>query len=53
MLSCLQPGLLPVRGSALAENRQASDAGFFDHESCRMEAADNPFGVEVLPMSSE
>lgn len=27
------------------------DLGFFDHETCRLECADNPFGAKVLPMS--
>ena len=29
------------------------DLGFFDHETCRIESAENPFGAKVLPMSSE
>ena len=29
------------------------DLGFFDHETCRLESAENPFGAKVLPMSSE
>jgi len=29
------------------------DLGFFDNECCRVEAADNPFGVKVLPMPPE
>lgn len=28
------------------------DLGFFDHESGRVECAENPFGAKVLPMSS-
>jgi len=27
------------------------DLGFFDHETCRLEPGDNPFGPKVLPMS--
>jgi hypothetical protein len=27
------------------------DLGFFDHETCRLGAAQNPFGAKVLPMS--
>ena len=27
------------------------DRGFFDHETCRLESADNPFAAKVLPMS--
>jgi putative transposase len=27
------------------------DLGFFDHETCRLEPADNPFQAKVLPMS--
>jgi putative transposase len=27
------------------------DLGFFDHETCRLEPAENPFGPKVLPMS--
>ncbi len=27
------------------------DLGFFDHETCRLESADNPFAAKVLPMS--
>jgi putative transposase len=27
------------------------DLGFFDHETCRLECAENPFGAKVLPMS--
>lgn len=27
------------------------DLGFFDHETCRLEPAENPFGPRVLPMS--
>ena len=27
------------------------DLGFFDHETCRVEPADNPFEAKVLPMS--
>jgi hypothetical protein len=26
------------------------DLGFFDHESGRVECAENPFGAKVLPM---
>jgi putative transposase len=29
------------------------DLGFFDHQSGRLECADNPFGAKVLPMSPE
>jgi putative transposase len=29
------------------------DLGFFDNECCRVEAAENPFGVKVLPMPPE
>ncbi len=29
------------------------DLGFFDHESTRVECAENPFGAKVLPMSPE
>lgn len=29
------------------------DLGYFDHESCRLECAPNPFGAKVLPMSPE
>jgi putative transposase len=29
------------------------DLGFFDDETSRLEPATNPFGVKVLPMSSE
>ena len=25
--------------------------GFFDHETCRIESADNPFAAKLLPMS--
>ena len=28
------------------------DLGFFDHETGRVECADNPFATQVLPMSS-
>ena len=27
------------------------DLGFFDHETCRIESAQNPFAAKVLPMS--
>jgi hypothetical protein len=27
------------------------DLGFFDHETCRLGSAENPFGAKVLPMS--
>ncbi len=27
------------------------DLGYFDHETCRLEAIENPFSVKVLPMS--
>ena len=27
------------------------DLGFFDHETGRLESADNPFAAKVLPMS--
>jgi putative transposase len=27
------------------------DLGYFDHETCRLESADNPFDAKVLPMS--
>jgi putative transposase len=27
------------------------DLGFFDHETCRIESAANPFAAKVLPMS--
>jgi len=29
------------------------DLGYFDHETCRLEPIENPFGPKVLPMSSE
>jgi putative transposase len=29
------------------------DLGFFDHETARVECAENPFGAKVLPMSPE
>ena len=29
------------------------DLGFFDHETCRLESAHNPFNEKVLPMSPE
>jgi len=29
------------------------DLGYFDHEACRVEPIDNPFGPKVLPMCSE
>ena len=28
------------------------DLGFFDHETCRLESAENPFGAKVSPMWS-
>jgi putative transposase len=28
------------------------DLGFFDHQTCRLESADNPFAAKVLPMCS-
>ena len=28
------------------------DLGYFDEETCRVEAGENPFGSKVLPMSS-
>jgi len=28
------------------------DLGYFDHETCRLEPLDNPFGPKVLPMFS-
>ncbi len=27
------------------------DPGYFDHETCRLEPLENPFGAKVLPMS--
>ena len=27
------------------------DLGFFDHETCRIESAENPFAAKVSPMS--
>jgi putative transposase len=27
------------------------DLGFFDHETCRIESAANPFAAKLLPMS--
>jgi len=27
------------------------DLGYFDHETCRLEPIENPFGPKVLPMS--
>jgi hypothetical protein len=27
------------------------DLGYFDHETCRLEPIENPFGTKVLPMS--
>ena len=27
------------------------DLGFFDHETCRIESAQNPFAAKLLPMS--
>jgi putative transposase len=29
------------------------DLGFFDHETCRLESAENPFGAKVSPMCPE
>jgi hypothetical protein len=29
------------------------DLGYFDHETCRLEPIENPFGPKVLPMSPE
>ena len=29
------------------------DLGYFDHETCRLESAHNPFEAKVLPMCSE
>ncbi len=29
------------------------DLGFFDHETCRIESAENPFVAKVSPMSPE
>ena len=29
------------------------DLGYFDHETCRLEPLENPFGAKVLPMSPE
>ena len=29
------------------------ELGYFDHETCRLEPLDNPFGPKVLPMSPE
>ncbi len=28
------------------------DLGFFDHKTCRIESAENPFAAKVLPMSA-
>jgi putative transposase len=27
------------------------DSGFFDHETCRVESAENPFAAKLSPMS--
>jgi len=27
------------------------DLGFFDHETCRLECAENPFAAKLSPMS--
>jgi hypothetical protein len=27
------------------------DLGFFEHETCQLESAENPFGAKVLPIS--
>jgi putative transposase len=29
------------------------DLGYFNHETCRLEPIENPFGTKVLPMSPE
>jgi putative transposase len=29
------------------------DLGYFDHQTCRLESLENPFGPKVLPMSPE
>jgi putative transposase len=29
------------------------DLGYFDHQTCRLEPLENPFGPKVLPMSPE
>src|SRR5215216_1812166 len=29
------------------------DLGYFDHDTCRLEPLENPFGPKVLPMSPE
>jgi putative transposase len=28
------------------------DLGFFDHETCRLESAENPFAAKLLPIVS-
>jgi hypothetical protein len=33
--------------------RRIDDLGYFDHETCRLEPIENPFGPKVLPMSPE
>jgi putative transposase len=29
------------------------DLGYFDHQECRLEPTENPFGAKMLPMSPE
>jgi putative transposase len=49
---------LPIRTPQVADqvwlvSFMHYDLGFFDNECCRVEAAENPFGVKALPMPPE
>jgi putative transposase len=46
-------GVKQVADQVLLVSFMHYDLGFFDNECCRVEAAENPFGVKVLPMSPE
>jgi putative transposase len=46
-------GIKPVSDLIWLVSFMGYDLGYFDHETCRLEPIENPFGPKVLPMSPE
>ena len=46
-------GVKQVEEKIWLVNFMRFDLGFFDHETCRIESAENPFAAKVLPMCPE
>ena len=46
-------GLKEIEDRIWLVSFMAYDLGYFDHETCRLEPLENPFGPKVSPMSQE